>query len=99
MDNDIKKLLEENLRLTEENHSMLRKIRGVQKRAVFFKVVYWLVIFGIAFGVFIYVKPIVQKAIGAFGGVFSSLNSLQDLGKGGVPDLSNVSKLLNQVKK
>ena len=84
MDPESKQLLENTLALTEENNKLLHKIRGVQKRAVVWQVLRWIIILGIAFGSFYFLEPYLNKVMNLYSsisGVEQKINNspLQDL--------------------
>jgi len=84
MDPESRKLLEKTLSLTEENNKMLRKVRGVQKRHFFWAIFKLFIIIGIAFGLFYFLEPYVNKITNVFSqisGTKQNLNSsfLQDV--------------------
>ena len=78
MDPEDKKLLKDTLTLVEENNSMLRKVRKVQKRQYFFAVVHWIVIIGVAIGAFYFIQPYINKAKTFFGDVGSAIDKFKN---------------------
>lgn len=66
MEQEEKEILRETFELAKENNKMLRKVRGVQKFQAFWSILKILVIAGIAFGVFIYLEPYMQKIMNTF---------------------------------
>ena len=94
MDEQNKHLLEENLALAKENNQMLKKVLRSQKRGEIMKVVYWLLIIGIALGAFYFVQPYLESVISIYtntAGVLEEIN-------GDVPDVGNFSELLKQIQ-
>jgi hypothetical protein len=82
MDPETKRILEKTLKLTEENNVMLHKVRGVQKRMALLGFLRFLIIVGVAFGLFYYLEPYLTKIMDFFvsvGGIQKDLNS------GGIP--------------
>lgn len=61
MDNDDKKLLYDTYDLVKENNEMLHKIRGIQKRQVFFQILHWLIVIGIAIGTLYFLEPYIEQ--------------------------------------
>lgn len=47
-------------KLTIDNNIMLHKIERRAKLGIYFKIMYWIVIFGIAAGAFYYVQPYID---------------------------------------
>lgn len=86
MDPESRKLLEDTFALVEENNKMLRKVRSVQKWATFWQTLKVLLIIGIAFGVFYFLEPYLNKVMDLYNSVSGATqklnntgNSLQDL--------------------
>jgi hypothetical protein len=78
MDPETRRLLEKTLELTKENNNMLHKVRGVQKRMAFFAFLRFLIIVGIAFGIFYYIEPYLTKIMDFFvsiGGAKDAVNT------------------------
>ncbi|MFP4617056.1 MAG: hypothetical protein ACLFNR_02750 [Candidatus Paceibacterota bacterium] len=43
--------------LVRENNKMLRQMRDAQRRAGFFKILYWVIIVGVALIAYLYIEP------------------------------------------
>ena len=95
MDPDIKKLLEENLKISKENKELLIKVRNFQRWAQITKALYWLMIIGIAFGAFYYLKPMLGNLLNLYSGGVSSVNSIKDVGSN-MSEIQDLLKSLNQ---
>lgn len=76
MDQDIKKLLEDNLTLNKENNELLLKLYKVQRFAQITRIIYWVVIVGVAVGAFYFIQPFFNTLLGVYGVDSSSLNGL-----------------------
>lgn len=85
MDPESKKLLQETLALAEENNKMLRKVRSVQKWAVFWQSLKLAIIIGVAFGVFYYVEPYLDKVLDLYNSISRAEQKAN--GTGSVSDL------------
>ncbi len=83
MDPEFKKLLEDNLQVANENREMLKKLILFQKWNQISKVVYWVLIIGLAAGAFYAIEPY-------FSSLFGGGHSL-----GGNSDLDTLKSLLN----
>ncbi len=95
MDPVIEKKLDELLVLTGENNKMLHKMRKAQQRANVTRILYWIVIIGLALGATYYIKPYINQVLSIYSEGASSLNTVQDLG-GKIPtDLNALRDLLN----
>lgn len=82
MESEEKEILEETLELAKENNKMLKRVRGVQKRQFLWLIVKSILIIGIAFGLFLYLEPFLNRIMGfttQFSGAEKGLdsNSLQ----------------------
>jgi hypothetical protein len=81
MDQEVKKLLEENIRISKENNELLLKIRNVQRWAQITRYLYWFVIIAVSFGAFYFVQPYLENLLNLYtGGVGGSIN-VSDIGK------------------
>jgi len=97
MDKEMRDLLQENLKLSRENNEMLKKVRGIQKRAHFFQIMYWLFIIGITVGAYYYIQPYIEKILSVYNSGAGSILQLQNLGSS-IPDVSHLQDLLKQLQ-
>lgn len=79
MDPESKKLLEENLELSQENNNMLHSMRRSQRIASFMSFVYWILIIGSAVGVFYFVQPYVDQFKSIVEGANGVIKNVKDL--------------------
>ncbi len=79
MDPESKKMLEATFSLAEDNNKMLHKIRSAQNLASFMRILYWVVILGIAFGSFYYLQPYVDQVQSIFKETGTTLNQLKNI--------------------
>lgn len=82
------------LELTKENHTMLKKIRSVQKTNQMFRAIYWVFIIATVLGAFYFVKPYFDNILE----VYSSLGGLGTKNGLQIPDVSRIQDLINQLK-
>jgi len=80
---DNKDSLEEILKLTKENNKILKKQLSAMRWSRAFKVVYWIIIVGIALGSYYYIQPYIDGI----------LNTYQSIGAG----MQNINKTLDSV--
>ncbi len=80
MDPESKKLLQDTFTLAKENNKMLHKVRGVQKRAAFFRVLKFVIIIGIAFGAFYFLQPYIDQVEKIIKDSGASIDQLKNLG-------------------
>lgn len=93
MDNELKKLLEENLEFSKENNELLRSIRGSQKRAAMMRMLYWILIIGMTFGAYYYIQPYIEQIMSVYSGTQESIKSFQDF----FPESKNVQSIIDQL--
>ncbi len=67
------------LKLTEDNHAMLKKIRGTQKTAQMFRAIYWIVIIALTFGAYVFIQPYLEKITGLYSQGSSVLDNFKNL--------------------
>ncbi len=79
MDPESKKLLEATFALAEDNNKMLHKIRSTQNWASFMRILYWVIIIGIAFGSFYYLQPYVDQVQSIFKETGTTFNQLKNI--------------------
>jgi hypothetical protein len=80
MDPEDRKLLLESIQLSRENHSMLKKMRRAQKNGRMFKAIYWVVIIGLTYAAYAYVKPYLEQARAAYEATQSQIQDIKDFG-------------------
>lgn len=78
MDDEDRELLEHTLKLVEENNKMLRRVRGVQKRAALMSLLYWIFIIGAAIGAFYFIQPYINKVEQIFNETSSTLSGFKN---------------------
>jgi hypothetical protein len=79
METEEKELLENTLKLVEENNKMLHKIRRHQKIASFSRFIYWLFIAGIGVGAFYFIQPYIEEVQSFVGKTSSNINELKEI--------------------
>ena len=62
-DHELRKLLNETLKLGRENNLMLRKLIWAERRAMIVRVIYWIIIIGSSVGLYYVVQPYVQPFV------------------------------------
>jgi hypothetical protein len=97
VDQDIKNLLEENLRLSKENNELLLKVRSFQRWSQISRILYWFIIIGISFGAFYFIKPYIGSLLNIYTGGVSDLNTVNNISNGlNLDKLQDMVKNLNQ---
>mgnify|MGYP001810129142 CR=1 FL=1 len=90
MDQEVKNLLEENLKISKENNELLLKIRNVQRWAQITRYLYWFVIIAVSFGAFYFIQPYLENLLSLYtGGVGGSIN---------VSDIGNLTSQQEQIQ-
>lgn len=69
MDPESKRLIEETLRLTEENNKMLHKVRNVQKWDTFWRSLKMILVVAVALGALYFIEPYVNKMIELYNSI------------------------------
>ena len=77
MEDEDRKLLEEVLELSRENQRMIKSMYRSQWWSRIWKSLYWIIILGIAFGSFYFLKPYLDKVMELFGKTQTTLDSVQ----------------------
>lgn len=76
-----KEILKKTLQLAEENNKMLHSIRRSMVWGRIMRIIYWVIIIGASIGVYYYIEPYLNTAIGAYGSVKGDIKSFSDLFK------------------
>jgi uncharacterized membrane protein len=76
-----KEILKKTLELSQENNKMLHAIKRSMIWGRVFRIVYWVVILGAAVGIYYYIEPYIDSAIGAYGNVKGDLQNFSELFK------------------
>ncbi len=56
------KKINELLKVTEENNIMLRKMKRSMRIATIMRVVYWVIVIGVAVGAYYFIQPYIEQA-------------------------------------
>ncbi|MCD8494503.1 MAG: hypothetical protein LRY41_00985 [Candidatus Pacebacteria bacterium] len=77
MDSDIQRLLQENLKLSRENHEILKQLQRYEKVRRYSKVIYWIIIIFIVLGGYFYIiDPLIQRLNEAYDSFNQSVTSI-----------------------
>lgn len=90
MDPEIKRKLDILTAKVDENHRLIKKIRNRQRTAAMIKVIYWVLIIGIALGAYYYVKPLYESLVNAYTQGSENLKSLGNISVPGIPNITNL---------
>ena len=75
MDPESKELLEQTLKLEEENNEILRALRRSMRTARIMSLIYWVFIIGSAIGAYYFIQPYVDQLTNFYGGASDVLKS------------------------
>lgn len=98
VDTEVKKILEENLSLTKENHKILAGIRNAQRRANMYRLIYWIVIIAITLGAYYFVQPYIESLTGYYSAISGIGGDNAKEGVSSIPDFKRIQDLLNQIQ-
>ena len=79
MDLDEKAILKKTLELSQENNKMLHSMKRQMLFGRVFRIIYWVIILGAAVGLYYYLIPYIDSAIGAYADVKGDFKSFGDL--------------------
>jgi hypothetical protein len=68
MDPEEREKLERIEHLSEENHEILEKLHRIEKRRLFFRILYWTAIIGLSLGAYWLIQPYLDALRGATDG-------------------------------
>lgn len=74
-----KEILKKTLELAQENNKMLRSIKRSMMWSRVVRGVYWVLIIGASIGIYYYIEPYLDGAIGTYGSIKSDIKSFGDL--------------------
>jgi hypothetical protein len=98
VDPEVKKMMEELVKLTRENNALLLKVRGHQRMVQIYKAVYWFIILMITFGGLYFIKPFLNSTLNYYSAVGSLSGSDENKSSvSGLPDIKHLQDLINQV--
>ena len=76
-----KEMLKKTLELAQENNKMLHSIQRSMVWGRIMKVIYWIVIIGVAIGAYYYIQPYIDSAVNAYSDVKGDLKSFGSMFK------------------
>ena len=95
MDDDLKTLLEENIRISKDNNRMLRTMKRAAVAGVIGRVIFWILILGVPAYLYItYLSPLISSIM-QHGGVVISKNPFLRLL--GLPSSGTLERVLHTV--
>jgi len=79
VDDEIKQLLDKNVKLSEENNQLLLKLYKIQRWAQITRVIYWFLIIGITGGAFYFIKPYLGNMLNLYTGGVSGIGNVSSI--------------------
>jgi len=80
MDPELKRLLRENLELSKENNKILHKMHRGLVLGRIMRIIYWVVILGVAMGSYYFIQPYIDSLLAVYGGISGGVSDLQNIG-------------------
>jgi hypothetical protein len=74
-----RELLTQSIKIAEENNKMLKSIRRSARFSSIFRVIYWLIILGTAFGAYYFVKPFIDPIVNSYTGMQQSIENVKNI--------------------
>ena len=71
----------ESKKLLEETHDMVKKMRNSQKNARMWKGIYWVVIIGVTYAGYLYIRPYLEKTMALYDAAQQQVDSLKNFTK------------------
>lgn len=93
MDQELRDLLEKNLKISEDNNEILRKLYRSQKWSQFMSLMYWVLIIGVTFGVYYYLQPYIETLLGTYTSLVSGIDTINQKSQS-LPDVNVISNFL-----
>ena len=97
MDQETKRLLEENLALSRETNALMKKIVSAHRWARAMKIFYWALIIGGSFGLYYYMQPYLKQLLGGYSSILSGVESIQKSAES-LPGSSSINSLLDTLR-
>lgn len=77
MDQETEKMIKETLRLSRENKEMITKMFKAQRRARMWSIFKLIVMFGLLFGAYYFVSPLIDNLTDSYEKLFDNLQKIQ----------------------
>lgn len=78
-DEELKRLLRENLEISRENFKILKKMNRARVFGNVFWVVKWVLIIGFSYGAYVYIEPYFKNLLGTFSNLTSEVNEIKKI--------------------
>lgn len=79
---DVQSTLEELMKLTRDNNSMLHKMRRGARNAQMMRGFYWLLIIGVSVAGYYTIKPYIEKVQSLYSDGQNAIENVKDFGSG-----------------
>lgn len=94
--NSIERKVDRLIEIEEENSEAIKKMQKYQKIQNIFRIIYWLVLIGIALGAFYYFQPFVNSVFSDYESIKNSITSFNSKNPA---DPTMINNVLNIFKK
>jgi len=96
MDQELKQLLEENIKINKENNDLIHKVYRIQRWAQITRYLYWFIIIAGSLGAFYFLKPYLGNVINLYTGGAGDTTSFEDI-KNNISDKQQMKDLLKSL--
>jgi len=96
IDPELRNIINGLVEKVRENNKLITKIHRAAVWGRVFNILYWVVIIAFAFGAYYFIQPYVESLLGAYSGLMSGVDSIQNTGdtlSENIPDLSGIGEL------
>lgn len=76
-DDELKRLLRENLEISRENFKILKKMNRARVFGRVFWAIKWVLIIGFSYGAYVYIEPYFKNLLGTFSNLTSEVNEIK----------------------
>jgi len=80
MDVEERELLRQNLKLSEENNKMIRRLYRAHRWGQIAKTFYWLVIIALTVGAYYYIQPYIKQLQTVYAELGNQIGAIKDIG-------------------
>jgi len=98
MDQELKKILLENLEVSKDNNKILKDMRSSARWGSFFRFVYWIIILSVMFGTYYFIQPVLEGLLSSYNGLVSGMNNIQEVGSS-LPSISDIGSIFDKLPK
>lgn len=97
MDPETKRLLAENLEISKETNTLIKKMISAQRWGRVLHVLYWALILGASAWAYYFIQPILGVVLGNYSSLMKSVDKIQKTTQS-LPDTSSINSILNNLR-